>query len=88
LPLAISYLDTRARPARAVLDPPRTEAHLFLEPALEPALEPTGRKRREFAVDACRAIRNTQVRQTLAARSDAVSRSPVAPSLHPIDAMD
>ena len=78
LPLAISYRDHAARPApavayinddplwlslRAVLDAPRTEAHL----TLDNVLAPPAYKRRELAMHACDAIRRMRRRHLEAA---------------------
>jgi 1-acyl-sn-glycerol-3-phosphate acyltransferase len=99
LPLALCYRDAAGLPAtavayidedplwnslREVLDAPRTEARL----ALDPVLDPRGRKRREFAADACHAIRRMQLRQAPPTRVEERRPAPATAVFEPAGASD
>src|SRR5262249_32774385 len=65
----VAYIDDDPlwKSLRAVLDARRTEARVVLDPALDPR----GRKRREFASDACHAIRRLQRRDVTSVHIEA-----------------
>ena len=99
LPLAICYRDEAGHTAtavayidddplwkslREVLDAACTEAQLVLDPALDPR----GRKRREFASDACHAIRRLQNRDAAPVRSGEPRASARVPVFQPAGASD